>query len=153
MWDGWGAGYEAAGWNIDPDEAVQTAKWAVEDGCDFVSVSIFGHSPTHIAAKHKDSHDAMPLVKKFRHSLPEDTVLMVCGGVESAKDVKALLDAGVDVAVTGKSGISTPDFPKQCIADPDFAVTVKPRYTPEFLASVDVSPPFVDFMRSIGLAQ
>ena len=65
--------------------------------------------------------------------------------------MQALLDLGVNVAVMGKTAISTPDFPTQVIADPDFKVSVFPPYSAEHLKSVDVSDPFVDFMASIGL--
>lgn len=144
-------GYEKAGWNMDPDENVQVAKWLVEDGVDFVSVSLFGHSPSHITPKHKDKVGAKPLVQVFREALPKEVIVMSCGGVASGEDVQTLLDMGIDVAVTGKTAISTPDFPKKVQADPNFKVSVYPPYTKEFLASVKVSPPFVGFLASIGM--
>lgn len=141
-------GYEKAGWNMDPDENVQVAKWLAEDGIDYISVSLFGHSPSHITPKHKESKGeaAKPLVQVFREELPKDVVVMCCGGIKSAADVQTLLDMGVDMAVTGQTAIGTPDFPQKCLADPNFTVTDLPPWTPEFLASVDVSPPFVDFL-------
>jgi hypothetical protein len=58
---------------------------------------------------------------------------------------------GVNVAVTGKTAIAIPDFPKLCQADPEYECPIHPPYTPEYLATVDVSPPFVDFLKSLGL--
>eukprot|EP00977_Amphora_coffeiformis_P017966 scaffold6061_cov156-Amphora_coffeaeformis.AAC.4 len=145
-------GYEKAGWNMDPDENLQLAQWLVQDGVDFISVSLFGHSPTHITTKHKDNkEDAKPLLQEFRQVLPDHVVLMACGGITSGADVQTLLDMGVNVAVTGKTAISTPDFPKQVQADATYQVTMHPPYTKEFLKSVDVSPPFVEFLGTIGL--
>jgi len=144
-------GYEKAGWNMDPDENVQVAKWLVEDGIDFVSVSLFSHSPSHVTPKHRENENAKPLVQVFRENLPEDVVLMCCGGIQSGADVQALLDMGVNVAVMGKTAISTPDFPTKVIADPDFKVSVFPPYSAEHLKSVDVSDPFVKYMATIGL--
>jgi 2,4-dienoyl-CoA reductase-like NADH-dependent reductase (Old Yellow Enzyme family) len=142
-------GYEKAGWNMDPDENVQLAQWLAEDSADFISVSLFGHSPTKITAKHLEKYgeNAKPLIQVFTDALPDDIVVMCCGGVKSANDVQTLLDMGVDVAVTGQTCIGTPDFPKFCQADPSFVVTeTLPPWTPDYLASVDVSPPFVDFL-------
>ena len=57
------------------------------------------------------------------------------------------MDMGVDIAVTGQTAIGTPDFPKLCQEDPTFVVKeTLPPWTPEYLASVDVSPPFVSFL-------
>jgi hypothetical protein len=123
----------------------------VEDGAHFISVSLFGHSPTHITAKHKDREDAKPLIQEFREALPDDIVLMSCGGIASGRDVQTLLDMGVNVAVTGKTAIAMPDFPKMCQADPDYACPINPPYTPEYLATVDVSPPFIELMKNMGL--
>ena len=133
---------------VDPDENIQVAKWLAEDGADFISVSLFGHSPSHITAKHKETkgEDAKPLVQVFREELPKEVVVMCCGGIKSAADVKTLMGMGVDIAVTGQTAIGTPDFPKLCQQDPTFEVKDVPPWTPEFLASVDVSPPFVGFL-------
>ena len=130
---------------MDPDENIQVAKWLAEDGADFISVSLFGHSPSHITPKHKEAYGdaAKPLAQVFREELPKDVVVMCCGGVKSAADVQTLLDLGIDMAVTGQTAIGTPDFPKLCQADSDFVVKDVPPWTPEYLASVDVSPPFV----------
>lgn len=146
-------GYEQAGWNMDPDENVQVAQWLVEDGIDFVSVSLFGHSPTHVTAKHKEAGSSKPLAQVFRDALPKDVVVMCCGGIKSGRDVQTLLDLGVDVVVTGKTAISTPDFPAAVQKDPDFAVSILPPYSRAHLASVDVSEPFIDYLASMRMVQ
>mmetsp|Transcript_39104 Transcript_39104/g.85751 ORF Transcript_39104/g.85751 Transcript_39104/m.85751 type:complete len:347 (-) Transcript_39104:102-1142(-) len=144
-------GYESAGWMMDPDENIQLAKWLAEDRVDFVSVSLFGHSPSHVTPKHKERGETRPLAQVFRDELPDDVVVMCCGGVASGKDVQTLLDMGIDVAVTGKTAISTPDFPMKVQETKDYEVAVQPPYSLDHLASVDVSPPFVDFLRSIRM--
>lgn len=146
-------GFEKAGWNMDPDENVQVAQWLAEDGVDFISVSLFKHSPTHVTAKHSERGLTKPLVQVFREECPKDVVVMACGGVNQGSDVKALNDLGVEVAVMGKTAISTPEFPKLVQADPEYKVTVFPPYAKEHLASVDVSPEFVEYLASMGLVQ
>lgn len=78
---------------------------------------------------------------------------MACGCMTCGSDVRALSELGVEVAVMGQSAISTPEFPRRLQSDPDFAVTVFPPYSKDFLASVDVSPPFVDFLGTLGMVQ
>lgn len=78
---------------------------------------------------------------------------MACGGVASGKDVCTLLDMGIDVAVTGKTAISTPNFPIKVLANKDYEVTVHPPYPLAHLEAVDVSPPFVDFLRSMRMVK
>lgn len=144
-------GYESAGWMMDPDENIQVAKWAVEDGVDFVSVSIFGHCPTHVTPNHKGRSNPKPLVQEFRDALPKDVVVMACGGIKSGQDVAKLRELGIDVAVMGTTAIACPDFPRLVQENPNYVREVNPPFTKDYLASVDVSPPFVDFMRSIRM--
>jgi len=53
----------------------------------------------------------------------------------------------------GQSAISTPDFPREMQRNPDFAVSVYPPYDPDYLARVEVSPPFIEFMQKNGWVQ
>lgn len=146
-------GFEKAGWNMDPDENVQVAQWLAEDGVDFISVSLFKHSPTHVTAKHAERGVTKPLVQVFRDACPKDVVVMACGGINQSSDVKALNDLGFEVAVMGKTALSTPEFPKHVQADPEYKVTMFPPYAKEHLASVDVGPEFVEYLSSMGLVQ
>lgn len=146
-------GFEKAGWNMDPDEVVELARLLCEDGVDFISVSLFRHAPSHVTSKHKKRGDSKPMVQVFREACPKDVVIMACGKVTSGADVRALTALGVEIVVMGQSAISTPDFPRQVQSNPDFAVSVFPPYAQDFLASVDVSPPFIDFMVAAGWAQ
>ena len=131
---------------MDPDENIEVAKWAVEDGVDFVSVSIFGRCPTHITSKHKDQVNPKPLVQEFCEALPMDVVIMACGGVKSGEDVQTLLDMGI-VAVTG----GCPDFPNLVQKNKDYIRDVNPPFSEDHLKSVDVSPPFVDVLSNMGM--
>jgi len=147
-------GFEKAGWNMDPDENVQLAQWLAEDGVDFISVSLFAHAPTHVTAKHASRGETKPLVQIFREAIPKDVVVMACGGINQGSDIRLLKEMGVDVAVMGKTAISTPDFPKLVQADPYYKVTVLPPYSREHLASVDVGAPFLEFLdKGMGMVQ
>lgn len=144
---------DKAGWNVNPDETVELARNLCDDGSDFISVSLFKHAPTHVASTHKTRADAKPLVQVFREACPKDVIVMACGRISSAADVQALSALDVDVAVMGTAAISTPDFPMLLRNNPNYEVLTKPPFTKEFLASVDVSPPFVDMLVHMGMVQ
>merc|ERR1712046_113625 len=146
-------GFEKAGWNMDPDENVKLAAWLCEDGVDFISVSLFAQegAAKHVTKKHADRGETKPLVQLFREACPKDVVVMACGGVNQASDVADLKKLGVDIAVMGKTALSTPDFPRLVQENPDYKVTVFPPYTREHLASVDTSDAFIAMIQSIGM--
>jgi 2,4-dienoyl-CoA reductase-like NADH-dependent reductase (Old Yellow Enzyme family) len=145
-------GFEKAGWNMDPDENVKLAAWLCEDGVDFISVSLFAPSAAkHVTKKHAERGETKPLVQLFREACPKDVVVMACGGVNQASDVEDLKKLGIDVAVMGKTAISTPDFPRLVQENPDYEVTVFPPYTREHLASVDTSDAFISMIQAMGM--
>jgi len=148
-------GFEKAGWNMDPDENVQLASQLCEDGADFISVSLFVRSSaaTHVTKKHADKGETKPLLQIFREACPEDVVVMACGGVNDGADVAALHQIGIQVAVMGKTAVSTPDFPQRLQENPDYKVSVLPPYTKEHLASVDTSEAFISMLTSMGLVK
>merc|ERR1711939_541125 len=148
-------GFEKAGWNMDPDENVQLASWLCEDGVDFISVSLFVRSSaaTHVTKKHADKGETKPLLQIFREACPKDVVVMACGGVNDGADVAALHQLGIQVAVMGKTAVSTPDFPQRVQENPDYKVTVLPPYTKEHLVSVDTSEAFIAMLTSMGLVK
>jgi 2,4-dienoyl-CoA reductase-like NADH-dependent reductase (Old Yellow Enzyme family) len=144
-----------AGWNMDPDENVQLAKLLCEDGVDFISVSIFVRSnpATHVTKKHADNGETKPLLQFFREACPKDVVVMACGGVSEGADVAALHQLGIQVAVMGKTAVSTPDFPQRVQENPDYKVTVLPPYTKEHLVSTDHSEAFIAMLSSMGFVK
>merc|ERR1712070_151603 len=119
-----------------------------EDGVDFISVSLFSKSASHVTKKHADRGETKPLVQLFREACPKEVVVMACGGVDQASDVEDLKKLGIDVAVMGKTAISTPDFPRLVQENPDYKVTILPPYTREHLASVDPSDAFIAMIQA-----
>merc|ERR1711988_831102 len=144
-------GLEKAGWNMDPDENVKLAAWLCEDGVDFISVSLFASAAKHVTKKHADRGETKPLVQLFREACPKEVVVMACGGVNQASDVEELRELGIDVAVMGKTAISTPDFPRLVQENPDYKVIVFAPYTRDHLVSVDTSDAFISFIESMQM--
>merc|ERR1712070_957909 len=116
-----------------------------------ISVSLFTKSATHVTEKHAEQGETKPLVQVFREACPKEVVVMACGGVDQASDVEELQKLGINVAVMGKTAISTPDFPRLVQENPEYKVTVFPPYTREHLASVDTSEAFISMIKSMGM--
>lgn len=73
--------------------------------------------------------------------------LAVAGSMTDGVIAADIVSQGVDFLLIGRAGILHPDFPRQVGARPDFAARPLP-VTAEYLASVGVSPPFVDYLRT-----
>lgn len=143
----------APGWQMGVDEHLQLAQWLCNDGADFISLSLFQPCATYVTPAHAELPESKPLMQVFREACAKDVVVMACGGVKSGDDLRRLAEMNIDVAVTGKTAIGTPDFPRQLEKNPDFEVTVEQPWSSEHLASVDVSPPMVDYLTKMGLVQ
>eukprot|EP00927_Polykrikos_kofoidii_P050556 TRINITY_DN44450_c0_g1_i1.p1 TRINITY_DN44450_c0_g1~~TRINITY_DN44450_c0_g1_i1.p1 ORF type:complete len:384 (-),score=69.48 TRINITY_DN44450_c0_g1_i1:133-1284(-) len=148
-----GDGTKEPGWQMGVQEHIQLSKWLCEDGVDFIHISLFRPCATYVAKEHKKQADPKPLVQIFREACTKDVVVMACGDVKSGEDVRRLSDLGIDAAVTGRTAIGTPDFPRELQKNADFEVVAGYPWTDKHLASVDVSPPFVDYLKFSGLVQ
>ena len=72
--------------------------------------------------------------------------LTVAGKIHTAADVRAVLDAGVDLVTIGRAGILHHDYPRRVLADPDF----EPIPLPVPVAHLEregVSPVFIEYLR------
>lgn len=122
-------------------DGVQVAAWLAEDGVDFVHLSL-----RQAAGPPPNDPDAGIVATAVREALPRDVALLSAGGLWTVEDVRATFATGVDVAVLGTCAIGNPDWPKQA-ADPSFE-PVRLPWTEDHLANVDVSPPFLDYLRN-----
>jgi 2,4-dienoyl-CoA reductase-like NADH-dependent reductase (Old Yellow Enzyme family) len=75
-----------------------------------------------------------------------NTKLTVAGKIKSGKDVKKILDAGVDFVTVGRSAILHHDFPKKVAENPDFEPTPTP-VTAAYLKKEGLGDKFVEYMR------
>lgn len=127
---------------VDLDDSLEAARRvAAPDGgaVDFVHISLWdGRAMT---KKRPDAHPA----RLFRDALPASTALIAAGGVWTRDDALALVDHGADVVAVGRAAIVDPDWVTHVVAEGREPLRA-PR-TPEELASVDVSPGFVEYLR------
>ncbi len=123
------------------DDSLQVARWLVEDGADFIHLSLAaanGEPPF--------EPDRGPVARAFRAALPADIPVFAAGGVWTLPDALTAREAGVDVVVLGRAAIAHPDWPS--LAHKNGWSPFKPPWTVEHLRSVDVAAPFVRYMQS-----
>lgn len=107
-------------------DSVQVARWAVEDGAEFIHLSLRD------AACTAPEDPAGPAVARaFRDALPADVPVLAAGGIWTLEDLMRAHEAGVDVGVIGKASIGDPDWPRH-MREPGFE-PVRPPFTPELL--------------------
>ena len=80
-------------------------------------------------------------------ALDKKTVrLTVAGKIGTAREVQAVLDAGIDFVAIGRGGILHHDFPDRVIADPGFEPVALP-VSPAHLRTEGLGEAFVTYMR------
>lgn len=127
-------------------DSVQVGVWLAEDGIDYLHLSLRD------AAAPPPGQAGEPVVTAFRAALPAAVPVWTVGGVWTQGDAQAARAAGADVVVVGKAGIVHPDWPL-AMQQPGFA-PIRPLWTLDHLASVDVSPAFQRYLlRFPGLVE
>lgn len=112
---------------LDLDENLELARWLVEDGIDFLHLSLWTSSRN--TTKRPDQHP-LPL---FREVVPAEVPLVVAGHIWTRAEAEALLDRGADAVALGRSAISNPSWPRD-IEDPAWEPRRPPFTTAELLA-------------------
>lgn len=129
--------YEARGLLLS--DSLQVGRWLAEDGADFVHLSLREAASA--------APDGRVIATAFREALPADVALLAAGGITTAAQAEAAVEAGVDVVVVGRAAIAHPDWPRR-IAQPGFEPK-RPPFEPDYLRSVAVGPAFVDYLRGL----
>jgi len=125
---------------LDLDENLTLARWLVEDGIDFLHLSVWDSSRN--ATKHPGAHP----ISLFREVCPADLPLFVAGKIWTRADADAVLARGGDVVSLGRSGLTNPDWPKR-IRDEGWAPAKPPMRAAELLER-GLSETFVKYMRN-----
>jgi 2,4-dienoyl-CoA reductase-like NADH-dependent reductase (Old Yellow Enzyme family) len=125
---------------LDVDESLQVARWLADDGADFIHASLFYAERT--TKKYPDKHP----IPMLRDAIPRDVALIACGNIWTGGDAAAALDRGADVVALARCAIFNPDWPRHAIA-PGWEPR-RPPATPDELAALAVSPPFVGYLRA-----
>jgi 2,4-dienoyl-CoA reductase-like NADH-dependent reductase (Old Yellow Enzyme family) len=125
---------------LDLDESIQVARWLVEDGIEFLHLSLWDW--TRNTTKRPNEHP-IPL---FRSAIGDTVKIVVAGKIWSRQDAEAVLARGADAVALGRSGIANPDWPHR-IADAGWEPK-RPPLTEAELIDRAVSPGFVKYLRA-----
>ena len=85
------------------------------------------------------------LVDVFAQLNRNDTKLTVAGKITTGKDVKDVLDAGVDFVALGRAGILHHDWPQKFFENQDFQ-SIQTPVTKAHLSAEGLGPKFVSYM-------
>lgn len=125
---------------LDLDESVEVARWLVEDGVEYVHLSLWR---SHENTKKRPDQHAVPI---FRGALPPEVAVLVAGAIWTRGDAESMLARGADAVALARPAIANPDWPLR-VRDPAW----EPRRPPlslEELQARALSPRFSEYMRS-----
>ena len=125
------------------NDSIQVAKWLVEDGADFIHLSLrdaSGPAPF-------EPEITIPVATAFRQALP-GTPLLSAGGIWDANDLNAAFEAGVDVGVVGRAAIGNPDWATR-VFEAGYQ-PARPPWTVEHLKDAAVGPAFLDYLNGMA---
>ncbi len=124
---------------LDLDESLTTAAWLVEDGADFIHLSLWDVGKN--SAKRPELH----VVPQFRERLGADVPIFVAGKIWTPQDANRMFELGADFVALGRSAIANPDWARRA-SDPAWEPR-RPPLTKEELLARGLSPQFVEYRR------
>ena len=124
---------------LDLDESLQLARWLVDDGLDYLHLSLW--DATSPSIKRPTEHP-VPL---FRAVVPADIPLLVAGNLWTRVDADAQLAHGADAVAIGRAAIANPDWAAR-VADPSWS-PARPPFTVAQLVERGLNETFAGSMR------
>lgn len=122
---------------IDLDEALQTARWLVEDGMEVLHLSLWRASRN--TTKRPEEH----ATRLFREAVGDRVRIVTAGRILTRADAEAQLALGADAVALGRGAIANHDWPKRVREDLPLA---SEPVTREHLLGEGLSPAFVGYM-------
>lgn len=123
---------------IDLDEAIQVARWLVEDGMEVLHLSLWRAARN--TTKRPEEH-ATPL---FRAAVGDRVRIVTAGRILTQADAEAQLALGADAVALGRAAIANHDWPKRVREGRPLA---SEPVTEAHLVSEGLSPVFAGYMK------
>lgn len=124
---------------VDLDESLQVGKWLVEDGVDFLHLSLWDVSRNTTKYPHEHA------LTRYRQLIDPAVRLFVAGKIWSKEDAERMLAMGADVVALGRCGILNPDWPTRVATQ-----GAEPAHPPMSVADLmarDASANFVEYLK------
>jgi 2,4-dienoyl-CoA reductase-like NADH-dependent reductase (Old Yellow Enzyme family) len=128
---------------MDISEVKEICKKLIsENKIDFLDISLWDvfKSPDEKEYQNKS------LLSHFTELDYKNVLLTVAGKIQSANDVKRVLEAGVDFVTIGRSAILHHDFPKKVLHNSNFEPTATP-VTEEYLTKEGLGKDFIEYLK------
>lgn len=122
-------------------DSLALAKMLADAGIDLLHISCWDA----FAGAADEPDDPRTLTRRFRAVLPETLPMISTGGVWTEADAEFVLGEGADLVGVARVAIAHPDWPR-ALGQGDHA-PARPPFTPGQLATAELSPVFVDYMR------
>ena len=128
---------------MDIAEVKSICKQLVDEGnIDFLDISLWDC----FKLPEDPQYQHLSLLEHFTSLDLKEVKLTVAGKISNGKEVRQILDAGVDFVTIGRSGILHHDFPVQVINNPDFEPIQIP-VSKEYLRNEGLSDTFITYMK------
>ncbi len=124
---------------LDLDENLQLARWLVDDGVDFLHLSLW------TASMNTKKRPEVHALQAFREVLPTDVPMLVAGKIWTREDADHLLTLGADAVAIGRGAIGNHDWAARATSTE--WVPKKPPFTEEALRGEGLSAGFANYMR------
>lgn len=121
------------------EETAEIAARLAADGVDYLHLSL-GDALTAVSAK-EERHP----IAVVRGSVPKDLPIIAAGKIWTPAQAADVLGHGADLVALGQAALVNPDWARR-MQDPEWAPSRPPR-TPEQLATVGVTEPFLAYVR------
>ena len=125
-------------WGMHLDDTLQVAAWLVEEGIDFLHLSLWD------AEAMTQARPADHPIRLFREAIGQRCALVVAGGMWTSEDASRALDRGADIVALGRAALPHPAWPREAV-DPAFR-PMRPPIDPEHLRRAGVSEAFLQYM-------
>ena len=117
------------------------SQFAEEAKIDFLDISLWDSFKLP-----EDSHfQDLTLLEHFTSLDLKQVKLTVAGKIRNGKEVRQILDAGVDFVTIGRSAILHHDFPVKVMENPDFK-SIETPVSKEYLRNEGLSDTFISYM-------
>lgn len=132
---------------LHTDEMVAlTGQLLAEGKLDYIDMSLWDC----FKEAEDEAFKGQSLVELFARLDRGDTRLGVAGQIRSGESVRKALDAGADFVLIGRAAIAEHDFPDLVRKDPAHQMPTPP-FSSEYLAAQGVSPPFVEYLKTMRM--
>ncbi|RYE86573.1 MAG: NADH:flavin oxidoreductase, partial [Myxococcales bacterium] len=124
---------------LDLDESLELARWLVDDGLDFLHLSLWDVKQP--SQKRPDQHT----VPQFRAVVPPEVPIIVAGEIWTRAEADEVLALGADAVAIGRAAIANPGWASH-VAEPGWQPD-RPPFSVAELQDRGLNETFANYMR------